>query len=339
MKIRGPLLLIISAILFISFFYLFYNSSFFARSLYSHYNGITYWHVSNEITGGEDDYIKKLVALNDYVHQNVVRGDYFEVQDLTPLEVLTRGIGFCDQVAHLYIRLIEPLDIRGYLIFLRENPDGTGASPHSVALLTSQTKLRLHKFSDIAAEGIIVDPYQGVIYKNSFGNPATFADICSGDIPESQNKYFNDNITHDLYCNEGQIFLSNTPLSQDSRKRRIFYRYILPVLPKSAIYVYQDLVMDKYYGKIFDERSEFLYFKARNYHVYNRLSEAQKIYEAIVSTSTNDELVAKSLFFGGLAYMQAGESDKARKKFEIIIKDHADSPWLSIAERWLPEIT
>ena len=110
-----------------------------------HYNGISFYHIATRLTKDKMDTLSKMQALIEYLKENVFTG-HFETQDLPPLENLIRGIGWCDQSAHLYLRLIEPLDIRGYLFFLRNS---AGASPHSAAVVTPKTKRRLENYAEI----------------------------------------------------------------------------------------------------------------------------------------------------------------------------------------------
>ncbi|MBL7156897.1 MAG: hypothetical protein ISS92_01910 [Candidatus Omnitrophica bacterium] len=310
------------------------NNHFFILQLYRHYNGISFYYIATKLTRGESDVLRKLQILVDYVQQNVFNG-HFETQDLPPLENLIRGIGWCDQDAHLYVRLIQPLDIRGYLFFLRNT---AGASPHSVAVITPKTKRKLIEYSEIIKEGWVVDAEQGVIFKNKSGQPATFQDIASGNALNSQDKYFIKGVNeYSYYSNEARIFLSNTPISFDNRKRQFFYKYIFPFLPDKVIHIYQNLLLNKWYSKLFKEKNDFLYYKARNYHIYERFSEARKLYETIISTSKDKTMISKCLFFEGMTYFRQKRFDYAKKKFESIIKNYSNSPWFPLAQKWLLE--
>ncbi|MFA5142559.1 MAG: tetratricopeptide repeat protein [Candidatus Omnitrophota bacterium] len=323
------------AVVFIGAACYIYNSFFFANLLYQHYPGVSYYYIAKKVTKGEPDIIKKSQMLVDYINQNVFTGP-FPVKDLPPISNLIRGVGWCDQVSHLFLRLIGPLDVRGYLVFLNRSRDGTGASPHSIAVITPNTKEALG-YDDMIKQGVIVDVMQGVIFKNENGGDATFGDVCARNILESQRKYFTGNpgIRYDIYCNKAGIFLYNTPISMASQKRQLFYKYFYSRLPEWAIRLYQDMTLDRWYRRRYPKELGFLYYKARNYHIYERFGEAIKLYDIVIEKTAEKEVAAKCLFFKGMALYRMGRIDAARKEFEKAIKDYPDSPWSSPAGEWL----
>lgn len=335
MKILRTLTVFILIVL-ISVGYGFYNSEGFAHILRAHYSDVSYYYICMKLTKDEPDVIKESQRIVDYIHQNVFTGP-FAVKDLPPLNNLIRGIGWCDQVSHLFIRLVEPLDVKGYLVFLNREKDGTGSSPHSVAVITPRTKDTL-AYEDFIKEGVVVDALQGVIFRNSSGKEARFRDICSDDILESQQKYFSERSpSRQLYCNMGRAFLSNTPISLASRKRRQFYRYIYPFLPEKIIHLYQEMALNRWYKRSFSDEIDFLYFKARNYHIYERFGKAKGLYDIIIKKSADKKLISECLFFQGMLFYRMRKLDKAKENFEKIIKYYPDSSWFGLAQKWLQE--
>lgn len=309
--------------------YLLYSSDLFSNILYNHYPGVTYYHICSKVTRGEKDMIKKLELLADYIHANVYVGD-FGVRDWPPLDNLVRGVGWCDQSAHLFLRLVEPLDLRGYLVFLNSASDGTGSSPHSVAVVTPDTDDIL-EYDEFIKKGVIVDTLRGVLFRNGSGLPANFGDICSGDIEELQKHWFTDNpaLGKELYCNKGRAFLSNTPLHRDSRKRRLFYRLFFDFLPDVAFYLYQDITLERCYKKWYPEN--FAYFRARNYHVCRRFEDAIKFYNEYINNGTDEWFIAKSLFFRGIAYWRMNDNVSAMYSFREMVRRCPRSPWTKLA--------
>jgi len=341
MKIRPvSIFLALTLALSIGFYFLVKNTYF----LYTHYNGISFYYIATKLTGNEKNTLKKLEILLSYMKENVFCGGGFQVKDLPPLENLIRGLAWCDQASHLYLRLLEPLDIRGYLLFLNDKKDGTGSSPHSVAAITIGRKDMLD-FPSITRHGVIVDGEQGVLFKNTSGESATFSDICDHDILESQRKYFIEGANwYDLYCNKARVFLSNTPISKDNLRRRIFYRLIFPLIPEKLIHIYQDMVMDKYHGETFigdldlAKEIDFRYFKARNYHIYGRFEEADELYSYVIENSSDDTMKSGCLFFKGMMGFSAGEFEKAEKDFKKITERYPGSAWAPLAGKWLQKI-
>ena len=332
-------LVLLAAFLAIIAVYAVFSSYSFAYLLYQHYPGVSYYYISTDLTKNEPNVIRKSQLLVDYVHENVFPCGGLGCKDLPPFDNLVRGVGWCDQVAHLFIRLLEPVDIRGYLVFLNASRDGSGPSPHSVAVITPGDKKRL-EYSEVIKEGVIVDVLQGVIFRNALGGVATFDAVCHRDILESQRRYFetdNPAFGYDVYCNKGRSFLSNTPLSLDNNKRKMFYKYVYPFLPKKIIELYQDLTLDKWYRRWYPGEEDFLYYRARNYHVYGRFSEALRLYDMLIDESKDITRVTSCLFFEGMVYFRLKEYKNAKMKFARLIAIYPDSPWNAFAKRWIGE--
>lgn len=327
--------LIVASIVAALLVYGIYQSFAFRWLLYQHYPGVSYYHIATQVAGREKDELKRLELLTDYVYQNVFTGG-FQVIDLPPLDNLVRGIAWCDQSAHILIRLLEPFDVRGYLVFLNSREDGSGTSPHSVAIVTPGIKENIMDYSELTKVGVTVDTLQGVVVRTRSGAGASFKDICAGDVSEAQKRYFV-KFPFSLFCNRGRSFLSNTPISLDNKKRRFFYNYLFPMMPKGIINLYQDMVLDRWYRKNFKNDLEFLYFRARNYHVYGRFDEALRLYDTVIRRTPDRQLAAGCTFFEGMSYFRMGEFDSAFTKLKEVTEKYIDSPWSAVANRWLDE--
>ena len=89
--------------------------------------------IVNQIPVNKRDINTKLEYINDYIHLNV--HSYGMVRDDRPSLMLIYGEAWCDSLANIFRRLIEPVNIRGYLVFLMLK---NGISPHSVAYCTPE---------------------------------------------------------------------------------------------------------------------------------------------------------------------------------------------------------
>lgn len=312
---------------------LFYQSHFFRFQLYNRYPDVSYYYITDEIAGRGKDVMERCEKLNSYVHENIFTPPV-EVQDLPPLDNLFRGVGWCDQSAHLFIRLLEQLGVKGYLIFLHTNKDGSGPSPHSIAVFTPAIRTALDT-DGIVKSGIVADTLQGVIFKNSSGGYASFADICAGNVSNDQKTYFSEvpAFRRGLYCNKPQVFLENSPIGATGRRGGIFYRHILPRLPKVFFHIYQDLVLELWYRRGFTSNKEFLYYKARHYHAYQRFEDALRLYRQVLDDPQEEALRPESLFFSANIYLKTGRHDQARACLDELFSRYPSSPWSSVAAK------
>ncbi|MEW5911411.1 MAG: hypothetical protein AB1814_02570 [Thermodesulfobacteriota bacterium] len=207
-----------------------------------------------------------LEALRDYLHlcvQPVGRE-----ADLGPAQVLLNGQGWCDQINDIYLRLIEPLQVRGYLVFLQARP---GPSPHSVALLTPGLP-ELMDWSYLQRRAMVVDPYYGVTYRLADGGPAAPADICAGRArprpPQVRPQWF---------CREPKIQLANQPRQLWSIWERGLWRAwrLLPPVWEAELL---RLGLRRVQGL---EPGQRAYLLARVDHLMLRLKEADAAYQAV----------------------------------------------------------
>lgn len=105
----------------------------------------------------------RLEAMMNWAHENVrpqyaapgriVRDNFYDI--------VRRGFGFCDQTAHVFATLATYAGYDSRLWFLINDE---GVSPHAVA--------------EVLIEGhwVVVDPWQGVVWKSTDGRLATIAD-------------------------------------------------------------------------------------------------------------------------------------------------------------------
>jgi hypothetical protein len=126
-----------------------------SRVLLSHDLGLVYHATQRAVLGRLPARASReaaLEALRDYLHLTVQ--PVGRQADLGPARVLLNGQGWCDQLSDIYLRLIEPLGVRGYLAFLRA---AHGPSPHSVALITPGLSEQMD-WSYLQRRAEVVDP-------------------------------------------------------------------------------------------------------------------------------------------------------------------------------------
>jgi len=243
------------------------NGHIISRAMLAHDTRFMYQAISRtilrQIPKDKLDIANELEFTNRYIYLNIQH--YGNARDDGAGWMLLYGEAWCDSVSNIFIRLIAPLDIKGYLVFLRLP---NGVSPHSVAYCTPGD-ISVRGIEYLQRNAIVVDPYNGIIYRTArsvFANPAQ---ICNGlvKVPEniSDQKLF--------YCEMPALFASNSPISTQPAFKRWFYRNIFPRIPESWIkgYIQFALVIN---NKL--EKAERMYYLARleqlflNYHAAMR---------------------------------------------------------------------
>ena len=205
-----------------------------------------------------------LAALREYVY--LTAHPIKPVGSHGPVRELIRGQAFCNHMAGIYIRLIEGLDVRGYLVFLR---NAKGKSPHSVAYITPG-----HSRREVAAylqsQATVVDLAEGVTFVALQGGPAGPRRICRMDFVPDRNL-----LTWRWYCNPPKIVHANRPISEAPAVKRWFLKRVVGHVPENWLRTYLKLAfwLDPWLS-----RPERRYYLARIGHLFFRLKEARRRY-------------------------------------------------------------
>ncbi len=211
----------------------------------------------------------ELEFINRYIYLNV--RPYGTIRDDGASWMLLYGEAWCDSVANIFIQLIAPLNIRGYLVFLK-SPDGL--SHHSVAYCTpGDSSIRDVEY--LQRKAVVVDSQNGVIYrteKNIFASPAQIGNDLAN-IPEHLSDH------RQYYRERPTIFFHNQPISTQPSFQRWFYRNIFPRIPESWIkgYIRISLVLN---NKL--EKAERMYYLARVEQLFLNYSGAIEGYTKVV---------------------------------------------------------
>lgn len=126
------------------------------------YRALFYPVVAQHAAGSADSPDATVVALEQFVYNNVrTPGDVPDVDD-TAADILERGYGYCDQAVLAFARLAAERGIPARMLFLY---DDQGQSPHTVAQVYLDGDWR------------VVDVLYGVIPRRPDGQIATVADL------------------------------------------------------------------------------------------------------------------------------------------------------------------
>lgn len=241
--------------------------------------------ITNQIPIDKRDINTKLEYINDYIYINV--HSYGIVRDDGPSWMLIYGTAWCDSLANILQCLIEPINIRGYLVFLKL---GNGASPHSVAYCTPEN-LSVQNVEYLQKNAVVIDPQNGIIYRNMDNKFATPTQLCNGEA------YFPKHLSshREFYCENPQIFTTNKPISTHRSLVMIYlYQNIFPYIPISwlKIYIKLALVLNT---KL--EKAERMYYLARVSQLFLDYSAAKRGYLEVVNGFPNTRWAKLALYW------------------------------------------
>lgn len=181
------------------FFYLLPFSSLILKKKYrtSFFRHITYTDLYRNTTSKATNDSLRVIQCFDFVCKNVsAQKKHEKVQDLSPLDVFTSGVGFCDQQANLLITLVEKGGLEGNLIFLFGLDS---VSRHSVCEIKIQDKY------------IMFDPFYHLFFFTKTNTLASIEDIQNRNIQNLENQY--------IKCSYLNLFADKYPYKIYKRNR------------------------------------------------------------------------------------------------------------------------
>jgi hypothetical protein len=126
------------------------------------YRALFYPVVAQRVAGGAETPDATVVALEQFVYENVRTPGDVPIVDDDAADILQRGYGYCDQASLAFARLAQERGIPARMLFLY---DDQGNSPHTVAQVFLNGDWR------------VVDVLYGVIPRRPDGQIATVADL------------------------------------------------------------------------------------------------------------------------------------------------------------------
>jgi len=251
-----------------------YNGYFISRVMLSHSSRFMYRTINRiiiqQIPRDKRDIATELKFIKRYIYLNTY--PYGQVRDDGASWMLIFGEIWCDSAANIFIRLIGPLNIRGYLVFLKLP---NGVSPHSVAYCTPGD-LTIRDIEYLQKNAVVVDPQNGIIYSSDKGVFSTPDEICRGltNMPPSLSSH------RQYYCNTPQIFTHNEPLISKRNFKWWFYCNIFPFIPNSWLksYIKIALIIN---NRI--ETAERIYYLARVEQLFLNYPDAIEGYAKVIN--------------------------------------------------------
>ena len=305
-----------------------YNSL--KASVYNRFPGFAYSYIGVSIAGSEKDKEKIANKINLYLYNNVFQPVNYEPVDAAAISQLVRGIGWCDQMSHIFIRLADTHNLPGHIENLFNN---SGVSPHTIATL----------FLD--DEWLPIDPTYGSSFINDKNKFISKNEVCKnlGENFEPFPGYTN------LFCNDTYVFMKNEaageynsiifdaiqnqqeiPISTVSDPWRLIFK-----LPD---FIGADLFLRLYLMILKSDLNnyEFLYQSARINHILGKYEESIKLYEKVIKQHPSTIHALESYFWIGLARFHNKQYVQAYNHLENFINNETEIHNLMQADGWLP---
>ena len=308
------------------------NYSTLKKSIYNHFPGFAYSYVAINVAGSETNQEKITQKLNLYVHENVFPIIQYGVIDAAAIHQLTRGIGWCDQMAHLFIRLADTYNIPAHIENLYND---NGVSPHTIATAFLDNEWRA------------VEPLYNLTFTNN-NKRATLREICSGDTDVDSEMLNQMNLEwyKPLYCNESRVFMRNEAAGEYSP---VIFNAIkndknIPVTTvadpwrlifKLPDFIGSDLFIDLYLITLEDQypnEDDYLYRSARVLQILGKYNEAINLYNKVIENYPQSIHTKQSNFYIGLSRYHSGQYTLSADHFQKIISNNPLSLWVNYSK-------
>jgi Transglutaminase-like superfamily len=277
------------------------------------YRALLYTVVSQRATRSASSQAEAVQRLNDFVYLNVRTPDHAPVLDDTAADTLIRGFSYCDSAVLLFTRLLEEQSIPSRMTFL--SPAQDAPSPHTIA--------------EVFVDGAwrVFDTYYDFIPRLPDGSVATIADLIAR--PELLGPSRSE---VDWYRAAYPVVEADVPPQPWRSVSGLVRR-----LPDGLIDRFQDLYLTlpppTYTTKAGTSLSYAspdgrLYFRARNYHVFQRTADAAAAYAQLVRQYPDSPFVDSARYeLGQLDLTQAHDPSGAVGQFQSLLDGHPDSAW------------
>ena len=302
------------------------------------YRLASYMFLANTITReatSQDEVIQEIFA---YTHRNLDAISGVKTIWVSPLHDLRRGIAWCDQQSNVFATLLAFKNIPAKYFYLF---DDHGGSPHTMSLVNDGTEWQL------------MGPMNGLMFQKKAQN-LTLEDIQNHPRLILYKKYFPEKYKQTLQWYQTFIPLRKESLKhlhegltaydiniKDTNKHMICLtlKYFMFLFGDHFLHFFQDhwlhhkvrtLTPQEY--QLDQVTPDFItYFKARNYHLYNRYEKAKPLYEKMIQDYPQSRYTDDALFFLGKLYLKTDHLQKAIEVFQDLEKTYPNSGWLITA--------
>ncbi len=322
------------------------------------YKELSYRLITDRVVRDEASAEQITSRLNEFIDENTYPGGG-PVLDTNAWNDLVRGIGWCDQVSWMLGTLLSTKNIPGRIVFLNGHTSDTGeAVGHVMAEVYLDGEWRLF------------DPLYGLAFRTSTGRLATLAELSANwHLVSSQPKVraLPPQVRHQLEQFYEALFTDpNTrdpvrwaPLlaARRASPSRAMVQSALDVswrlFGAPGAYTFQDVYLGLLPSRlpaldasesgnrpVFKTRSDdpalFLYYRARNYHLYERADLASRAYEDLIARYPASGYAEKASYFLGQVELRLRlDPAAAVKRFAAFLNKYPQSAWLAVVHRAL----
>lgn len=310
------------------------------------YRELSYQVVTNRIVGQEQDPERIALRLNQFIAENVYPGNG-PTLDTNAWNDLVRGVGWCDQDAWLLGTLLATRDIPGRFVML--NAD-TGGAVHTMAEV------------QLGGTWRVFDPLFGLVFPQNGqnGSLATLADLVRDPsvvtshpavqaLPHevrTKTQQFYADLLSSSSAKDPTRWAPLTDAKYGTRPRRAVrtaLRIYLSLFGAWGANRFQDLHMALLPDRLpaFDaamragnrpvlrtaaeDPALFLYFRARNYHLYERASDAERLYREIIDRYPDAFYAQMSDYFLGQLEFGLGQFQQALDQFSTALERYPNA--------------
>lgn len=287
------------------------------------YREVSYQFLADRITAGAKTDEERAIRLFEFVHLqvNVVGA---QVVDDNPWNDLVRGIGWCDQQSWDLATLLSKQNVHARFAMLRK---ADGVSPHTVA------EVRLGE------RWVLFDQLNGLYYHKPDGELATLEEV-TGDValiaaepkiqqltPEIRDAFLG-SIAHVYPTGQEPTRWSSLLLKKNrSTGQRLANQTIqiaVRTLGAPFAHAYQDL----YYLAAGPARSaEARFRRARNYHLYDRLAQAEHEYRSVAEQAAQEEPGDDAQFYLAVVLHEQGRYGDSLAELDRLSRREPASRW------------
>ena len=314
------------------------------------YREISYQLLADRIAGGETDPERIAIRVTDYVEENLYPAGG-PVLDVTSWSDLVRGIGWCDQDDWALATLLSKKGIHARFAMLK---DKQGSSPHTMAEVF------------LGGQWRVFDPLFGLVFYNSRDHSlTTMSDLSANPsiifdnpriraLPEQSRhkveEFFSRMFPIPEKPNRWGSLLEAKNVGAPRRTVNNVIRLSLSLFGPRVAYLFQDLYLGMLPDRLIaldrgirsgnrpvflassEDPALFLFYKARNYHLYERSTLAEKFYKEIILRYPNSYYAEKSSYFlGDLSLRVVRNYPSAVSRFRDFLDKYPGSNWTSLA--------
>lgn len=327
---RFPVILMIIIFILLSPLLFLFNKNL----AYYSYKEVVYRTIINNIVEHEKDPGRISVKMLEYFNVELFTPLGAEVIDKDVYNDLLRGIAWCDQRSWAMGTFLGKLGIDTRMIMTR-NPEGR--SNHTALGVFIDKRLRYF------------DPSYGIAIKknNEF---VSYEDICS----EPSLFYLNQDmlalekvdplkykevkdyyIKNIFYNNPYKPSIWSNPISKKDFQRKVITAimdYYVYIFGHHFAYLYQDVYMMLYAPA---EKVKQIYFKARNYDLFDRYQQAADLYKKVINEYPQSKDSEDALFFLGVLYNKSNDFTSSIKIMQDLLIRYPDTKWKRLAFYYL----